>query len=114
MWNSKSIRRFAFVFALWAVTSLSCGVAAAQTLQNLQPKVSPSVLYLPNSSGILEVLFTGGRTFDLTNPFFQSLGTNGRTCFSCHKPDQGWVITPPRHPGHIQCYPGSRSAIQPR
>ena len=27
------------------------------------------------------------------NPFFQPLG-NGRSCASCHQPDQGWSITP--------------------
>jgi hypothetical protein len=31
---------------------------------------------------------------DVNNPFFQDLGTNGRTCFSCHRPAQGWTITP--------------------
>jgi hypothetical protein len=30
----------------------------------------------------------------LTGPFFQDLGTNGRTCFTCHQIDQGWSITP--------------------
>jgi cytochrome c peroxidase len=28
------------------------------------------------------------------NPFFQMLGTNGRTCATCHHQDQGWTITP--------------------
>jgi cytochrome c peroxidase len=31
---------------------------------------------------------------DTGNPFFQDLGTNGRRCFTCHRPDQGWTITP--------------------
>jgi cytochrome c peroxidase len=31
---------------------------------------------------------------DLDNPFFKELGTNGRSCFSCHRPGQGWTITP--------------------
>ena len=31
---------------------------------------------------------------DLTGPFFQSLGTNGRACVSCHQPSTGWTITP--------------------
>lgn len=26
-------------------------------------------------------------------PFFQELGTNGRTCFSCHQPDQAWTVS---------------------
>jgi cytochrome c peroxidase len=29
-----------------------------------------------------------------TGPFFQELGSNGRTCFTCHQIDQGWTITP--------------------
>src|SRR5262249_14313068 len=33
-------------------------------------------------------------SFDLDNPFFSDLGTNGRVCFTCHRPDQGWTITP--------------------
>jgi cytochrome c peroxidase len=38
--------------------------------------------------------FTTNGEFDLQNPFFQELGTNGRACFSCHRPDQGWTVTP--------------------
>jgi cytochrome c peroxidase len=38
--------------------------------------------------------FTTNSGFDLENPFFQDLGSNGRVCFTCHRPDQGWTITP--------------------
>jgi hypothetical protein len=38
--------------------------------------------------------YTTNDGFDVENPFFQELGTNGRACFSCHRPDQGWTITP--------------------
>src|SRR3954471_7724493 len=38
--------------------------------------------------------FTARRAFDLKNPFFKDLGTNGRACFTCHRPDQGWTIAP--------------------
>ncbi len=38
--------------------------------------------------------FTTNGSFDLDNPFFSDLGTNGRVCFTCHRPDQGWTITP--------------------
>jgi hypothetical protein len=31
---------------------------------------------------------------DLTGPFFQDLGTNGRRCSSCHQPSDGWTIVP--------------------
>jgi len=36
---------------------------------------------------------TNGST-DPNNPFFQSIGTNGRSCLSCHQPAQAWGITP--------------------
>jgi cytochrome c peroxidase len=29
-----------------------------------------------------------------SHPFFASLGTNGRACATCHRPDSGWSITP--------------------
>jgi len=31
---------------------------------------------------------------DTTGPFFQKLGTNGRSCVSCHEPQTGWTIIP--------------------
>ena len=30
----------------------------------------------------------------MNTPFFRSLGTNERTCGSCHVKDEGWVVTP--------------------
>jgi hypothetical protein len=44
----------------------------------------------------LQRTITTADAFDLTNPFFQDLGTNGRTCLTCHQPDQGWTVTPAR------------------
>jgi cytochrome c peroxidase len=45
-----------------------------------------------NDEGTLRTLTTQGR-LDLTNPFFQSFGTNGRTCNSCHLARNGWGIS---------------------
>ena len=33
-------------------------------------------------------------SLDRDNPFFAELGTNGRSCLSCHRPAQAWSITP--------------------
>src|SRR4029079_6319724 len=53
-------------------------------------------LTVPNlfrfKNGVGEVATFSNGTINLENPFFQSLGTNGRTCASCHLPDQGWSI----------------------
>ena len=47
----------------------------------------------PDDSGTFSTFSTTG-SVDLHNPFFQSLGTNGRTCQTCHQPKVGWTITP--------------------
>src|SRR5581483_6562725 len=36
--------------------------------------------------------YTSAGSIDLTSPFFQSLGTNGRTCATCHQPSQGMSV----------------------
>lgn len=46
-----------------------------------------------NSHGYDETISTAG-FIDLKNPFFKSLGTNGRSCATCHAPTDGWTITP--------------------
>lgn len=47
-----------------------------------------------NPSGVLRTITLDGNPFDTTNPFFQSLGTNGRSCSSCHVASSAWTITP--------------------
>jgi hypothetical protein len=46
-----------------------------------------------NEAGSVQTASTSG-TIDTTNAYFQSLGTNGRTCGSCHVAEQGWTVTP--------------------
>jgi cytochrome c peroxidase len=38
--------------------------------------------------------FSSNGALDTRNPFFQNLGSNGRSCLTCHQPAQGWTITP--------------------
>ncbi len=60
-------------------------LASGQTLPNLYP--------FPNNSGWLATFNASGKPIDITGPFFQSLGTNGRSCGSCHRPAQGWSVS---------------------
>ncbi|MEP6939275.1 MAG: hypothetical protein ABI846_05885 [Rudaea sp.] len=46
-----------------------------------------------NASGVVRTVTTAG-SIDTTNPFFQSLGANGRSCGTCHRADEAWTITP--------------------
>jgi cytochrome c peroxidase len=45
-----------------------------------------------NSAGIASSLHLSG-SIDRTNPFFLQLGTNPRSCETCHSSKQGWTIT---------------------
>jgi hypothetical protein len=46
-----------------------------------------------NGTGSHQTFSSTGNT-SVANPFFQSLGTNGRFCASCHVPSAAWGITP--------------------
>ena len=62
-------------------------------VQGGDPSVLPNMLPFPNPTGFAATYSLTG-SIDLTNPFFQSLGTNGRACVSCHQPADGWTVTP--------------------
>ena len=46
-----------------------------------------------NDSGTAVTISTNG-FIDRRNPFFRELGTNERSCLTCHQPAEGWTITP--------------------
>jgi cytochrome c peroxidase len=52
----------------------------------------PNLLPFQDTSGILRTFSKG--PIDLSNPFFIKLGTNDRTCATCHDAGDGWSITP--------------------
>jgi cytochrome c peroxidase len=71
--------------AVWAGPTFpgsasSGGASAEQTQVFLDPAGAFNTLYS-----------TGG--FDRSSPFFQSLGTNGRSCGTCHLPDQAFTLS---------------------
>ena len=58
-----------------------------------QAQQLPDLFPFPNSTGFLETHNTAGGPISLAGPFFQSLGSNGRSCFSCHRPAEAWSIS---------------------
>jgi hypothetical protein len=82
------------------VAGLVAGFAALQSTgdaladdNNRGGGKSPDMVPQPNASGFA-VTFSATGSIDRANPFFQSLGTNGRSCESCHQESEGWTITP--------------------
>ena len=66
------LQRIKWAFAMVICSFFGNVAAIGQTLPNLFP--------FPNGSGLLETYNANGKPIDLTGPFFQSLGTNGRSC----------------------------------
>lgn len=44
-------------------------------------------------NGEIATFQPGGPTITAMNAFFQNLGTNQRTCFTCHQPQNGWTVS---------------------
>jgi hypothetical protein len=57
------------------------------------PPVIPKFEIDNDPSGGIATFQPGGATFPANNAFFQNLGTNGRTCFTCHQPQNGWTVS---------------------
>lgn len=82
----------------WASTAIDhahrmpTGPADAQAVQQV-PAAIPEVEIDADESGQVETLQPGATTITARNAFFQSLGTNGRTCFSCHQPQTAWTVS---------------------
>ncbi|MGH9503915.1 MAG: hypothetical protein ACRD20_13775 [Terriglobales bacterium] len=74
------LRAVALVLAVTGTLNLASNVYAS----NLEPSTDPS--------GVLRTFsFPGG--IDLSNPFFKSLGTNGRSCATCHAQSDAWSVS---------------------
>jgi len=61
--------------------------------QQPTPPVIPRLSVDPDPTGAVSTFQPNGATFTFNNAFFQNLGTNGRTCFSCHQPQNGWGVS---------------------
>ena len=57
------------------------------------PPVIPPLEIDLDPSGMIATYQPAGPTFTSTNSFFQNLGTNRRTCFTCHEPQDGWGLS---------------------
>jgi cytochrome c peroxidase len=72
------------------VAVVASGLAALVVLTGA---AANDILRTPDPSGVLGTM-TGGGGIDHTNTFFQSLGTNGRSCATCHVQANGWGLSP--------------------
>ncbi len=75
--------------------ALGTGQPATLSIERA-PLMIPPMEAFQDTSGLMATLQPGGRTITEGNAFFEPLGTNGRTCQTCHQPAAAWSITPPQ------------------
>ncbi len=66
---------------------------AAKELLPAGAPATKNLVRSANPSGFAATFSLSG-VIDRSGPFFQSLGSNGRSCASCHVQEEGWSITP--------------------
>ena len=86
------LKRHVLGLAVIISTGVVAGTLAASGISTAG-ETDPHQLVSDDPTGQVRTFNVNG-ALDLDNPFFKDLGTNGRTCFSCHRPAQGWTITP--------------------
>lgn len=57
------------------------------------PPVIPMFELDADPSGAVGTFQSSGATITSNNAFFQNLGTNERTCLTCHQPANGWSVS---------------------
>jgi cytochrome c peroxidase len=80
-----SRRSGALIAAILGAVFVTTIVSADSHLNNLRPFDDPT--------GRVRTVSTSGET-EVSNAFFQSLGTNGRSCVTCHQASDAWTVTP--------------------
>lgn len=79
-------------FRFWFSGVLVLGLTTVVAAESGAPTHLPNLFPFPNATGMLKTFNAAGK-LDLTGPFFQSLGTNGRSCASCHQPGDAWSVS---------------------
>ncbi|MGZ8259950.1 MAG: cytochrome C [Caldimonas sp.] len=77
----------------WAMATCLLPALAGGDDDDRRRPGGPQMLSARNDSGVAVTISTNG-FIDRRNPFFRELGSNGRSCVSCHQPQEGWTITP--------------------
>ncbi len=71
---------------------------SSPTPSHVQPGRTPTVIpqYFDNAdpTGTIATYQPAGPTVTAGNAYFTSLGSNGRTCFTCHQPQNDWAMNP--------------------
>ncbi len=88
-----NFQRFLLMIAMTYVFSGNLFAGDERESTNASDDHGPAQQNFPDTSGTIST-FTTNKFIDTKNPFFQVLGTNGRSCGTCHQASDAWTVTP--------------------
>jgi cytochrome c peroxidase len=94
MWIARPGLSLGLCAVFGIVGCSAAGTSTTTTASTAATTSTPSIASLQpygDATGSVATFISAG-SLDLTTPFFQPLGTNGRTCATCHQPSQGMSI----------------------
>ena len=91
-------RRARLAVAVFALAAVACVLAyglgfAPVSATGAGPSAIPNNRPVPNPGGAAATVSTEG-SVDLNGEYFQAQGANGRSCATCHVPEDAWGINP--------------------
>src|SRR3984957_6559105 len=92
IWSIRRNRRMAINTAVVAGAML-VAIAAVNGQFPYFTKFIPNGIFFPNPNGASQTYSANGGGMDQTGPFFQSMGTNGRSCGTCHQASDGMSVS---------------------
>ena len=109
--KGKAARRNRVAAFLPALLLLGSGVLLADAERSNQ--VVPRFQEFLDPDGAFANVNLGAPTNTTTNPFFLSMGTNGRSCVSCHQPSDAFSVTPPHLRERFEATKGTDPVFRP-
>ena len=91
--TEKRQRTIATAAAFVAALAVVAGVNGQDRGEIPRKPFIPNGAVFLNPNGASQTYSTIGGGIDQTGPFFQSLGTNGRSCSTCHQPNDGMSVS---------------------
>jgi cytochrome c peroxidase len=96
-----------------AAAALFAAAAVGLAFSDSFGLVIPKLQVFGDPDGAFATMNLGGPTATSSNPFFLDMGTNGRTCVTCHQPSDAFSITPPHLQERFYATAGTDPVFQP-
>lgn len=90
------------------ILAVAAGLVAALEITAFGRSREPNTQTFSDPTGEFRTYSTAG-LIDGRNLFFQSLGSNGRSCVTCHQPTDAWTVTP----AHVQARFDATGGLDP-